>query len=107
PCAATLVLLWFARDNPGAEGILRKATPIAWALLVVIGSYGIASTQDLWALPKARVEATRRLEAAGVPRTAIDAGFEYNVWTELIISGHINNLRVINPPGAYRPGLSQ
>src|ERR1700675_1378212 len=107
PWAATVALLWFAKDNPGAEEVLRKAMPIAWALLAVLAFYGIAATQDLWALAKARVEATRRLEAAGVPRTAIDAGFEYNAWTELMISGHINNHRVINPPGGYRPGLSQ
>jgi hypothetical protein len=91
PWAAAIVLLWFAKENPRAEEMRRKAVPI----------------KDLWSLAKARVEATRKLEAEGVPRTAIDAGFDYNVWTELMISGHINDHRVFNPPGAYRPGLSQ
>ena len=107
PCAATILVLWFESDNPGSEPMLRRAMPFAWALLAVLGAYAISSTQDLWSIASARVVAVRKLEAAGVPRTAIDAGFEYNAWTELSISGHLNNHRVINPPGAYRPGLSQ
>ena len=107
PWAATVALLWFAKDNPRADEIGRTAMPFAWALLCVLAFYGIASTQDLWALAEARVKATRTLEAAGVPRTSIDAGFEYNAWTELMVSGHLNFFRVRNPPGAYRPGLSQ
>jgi hypothetical protein len=73
----------------------------------VLGAYVILSTQDLWSLASARVVAVRKLEAAGVPRTAINVGFEYNAWTELSISGHLKNHRVLNPPGAHLPGLSQ
>jgi len=107
PWAATAALLWFAKDNPRSEGMLRKSMPIAWALLAVLAFYAIASTQDLWALAKARVEATRKLEAGGVPRTAIDAGSEYNAWTELMNSGRINSRWVRNPPGSYNPNFSQ
>jgi hypothetical protein len=107
PWAATVAWLWFAKDNPRAEETKRRAMPFAWAILAVLAFYGIASTQDIWSLAEARAKATRTLEAAGVPRTSIDAGFEYNAWTELMISGHLNFHRVLNPPGAYRPGLSQ
>jgi hypothetical protein len=107
PWAATVMLLWFEKDNPGAERMIRRARPFAWALLAVLAFYAMASTQDLWALAEARVLATRKLEAAGVPRTAIDAGFEYNAWTELQINGRLNSRWVLNPPGAYRQGLSQ
>ena len=107
PWAATVLLRWFEKDNPEAERMLRRAMPFARALLAVLALYAIASTQDLWALAEARVVATRKLESARVPRTAIDAGFEYNAWTELQISGRINSRLVLNPPGAYRPGLSQ
>src|SRR5208283_5108212 len=107
PWAATVLLLWFKKDNPDAEPMSRRAMPVAWALLAVLAFYAIASTQDLWALAGARVVATRKLESAGVPRTAIDAGFEYNAWTELQISGRLNSRWVLNPPGAYRPGLGQ
>ncbi len=106
PWAASVVLLWFAKENPGVDQLARSARPFAWVLLAVLAFYGIAITQDYWALGTARVEATRKLEAAGIPRTAIDAGFEYNGWTELLVSGHLNFYRVFNPPDAYRPGLS-
>jgi hypothetical protein len=106
PWAATLMLLGCETDETGRRS-LRRAMPYAWALLAVLGAYAVITTQDLWSLARARVVATRKLEAAGTSRTAIDAGFEYNVWTELSISGHVNNHRVINPPGAYRPELSQ
>jgi len=104
PVAATVFLLWPETGTKG--GVFgRRAMSIALALLAVLGTYAILSTQDLWALSRARVAATRKLEAAGVARTAIDAGSEYNVWTELQINGRINGHRVVNPPGAYRPEL--
>jgi Dolichyl-phosphate-mannose-protein mannosyltransferase len=104
PLAATVFLLWVKPEkNDAVFG--RWGMPVALASLAVLGSYAILSTQDLWALSRARIAATIKLEGAGVPRTAIDAGSEYNVWTELQINGRVNGHRVVNPPGAYRPGL--
>ena len=107
PWAATVLLLWFERDNHNAELMLRKARPFAWALLAVLSFYAVASTQDLWALAKARVVATQELESAGIARTAIDGGFEYNAWTELMINGRMNSRWVINPPGSYSSNQSE
>jgi hypothetical protein len=107
PWAAAVLLLWFEKDNPHAERMLRKAMPFAWALLAVLAFYAIASTQDLWALAEARVVATRKLEAADVARTAIDGGFDYNAWTELMTTGRMNSRWVVNPAGSYNPNLSQ
>jgi hypothetical protein len=107
PWAATVLVLWFERDNPDAEGMMRRAAPVAWALLAMLAFYGIASTQDFWALAEARVKATRKLEAAGVARGKIDAGFEYNMWTEFLNSGRLNSRWVRNPPGSYNPDFSQ
>jgi hypothetical protein len=108
PWAATLMILECGKDERGRSVVtLARSMPYAWALLVVTAIYGILSTQDLWALARARVTAVRRLEAAGVPRTAIDAGFEYNAWTQLLITGYINEWRMRNPPGAYRPQFGQ
>ncbi len=106
PLAATVFLLWAKSEKHGAV-FGPRAMYVALALLAVLGSYTILSTQDLWALARARIAATQKLEAAGVPRTAIDAGFEYNAWTELKINGRMNSRWVVYPPGAYRPGLSQ
>lgn len=107
PWAATVLLLWFEESNLHAEKMLGRALPLAWGVLGIIAFYGIASTQDLWALAQARVVATQKLESAAVPRTAIDAGFDYNAWTELSINGRLNSRWVVNPPGSYDPKLSQ
>lgn len=107
PWAAAVLLLWFERDNPDGTRMMRRVAPVAWALLAILALYGIANTQDYWALAEARVIAAQRLEDAGIPRKAIDAGFEYNVWTELMKSGRMNSHWVRNPPGSYNPNLSQ
>jgi hypothetical protein len=106
PWAATVLLLALG-SGERARQILKSAMPVSWAALAVLALYSVLNTQDYWALARARVSATKRLEAAGVPRTSIDAGFEYNAWTELLLNGRLNSRWVLNPPGAYRPGLSQ
>ncbi|SRR6266566_1520005 len=106
PWVATVMLLWCGSDDRAGR-MLKHATPVAWVLLTVLASYAITSTQDFWALARARASATRKLEAAGVPRTSIDAGFEYNAWTQLMFNGQINSRWVVNPPGAYRADLGQ
>jgi len=105
PWAAAVLLLWSGIDNQDSERLKRRVMPTAWTVLMVLTSYAVLSTQDYWSLARARVAATKRLEAAGVPRTAIDAGMEYNGWSQLLLTGQINNRWVSNPPGAYRPGL--
>ena len=107
PVVATIFLLWFQADNLANRMLHRLVMPLSWALLAVFASYAIASTQDLWALAQARATAAKRLEAAGVHRTAIDAGFEYNSWTQLLISGRMNSRWVVNPPNAYDASLGQ
>jgi len=103
PCASTLLLLWFEADSPNVIRTRRRVMPLAWGVLVIMASYAILSTQDLWSLARARVIAVSRLETSGIPRTAIDAGVEYNGWTQLLTNGQMNDRWVKNPPGAYRP----
>jgi len=105
PCAAAILLIWFQADNQEPERMKRLVMPVAWTVLAVLASYAVLSTQDFWSLARARVAATKRLEAAGIPRTAIDAGMEYDGWSQLLLTGQINNRWMTNPPGAYRPGL--
>jgi len=104
PWAATAMLLRPESGEP-AGNRLPRVTAIAWGLLGVLSIYAVSSTQDLWALARARATAAQRLERAGVSRTEIDAGFEYNAWTELLVSGKLNSRWVRYPPGAYRAGL--
>lgn len=105
PCAGAILLTWFEVDNQESERMKRRVMPVAWTVLAVLASYAVLSTQDFWSLARARVTATKRLEAAGVPRTAIDAGMEYDGWSQLLLTGQINTRWMTNPPGAYRPGL--
>jgi hypothetical protein len=105
PWAATVFLLWAEAGQTGAI-ISRRAMSLSWALLALLAFYAIASTQDYWAIGRARVIAANRLISAGIPRTSIDAGQEYNGWTELEVSGHMNSHWVVNPPNAYDPKLS-
>jgi len=106
PWVATIFLLWLGSDEQ-SETIWRKSKPFAWALLIVLGSYGVANTQDMWALARARVTAAEKLESAGVSRTEIDAAFEYNGWTQLMATGRLNSHWVKNPPNAYVPGETE
>jgi 4-amino-4-deoxy-L-arabinose transferase-like glycosyltransferase len=85
----------------------------SWALLALMALYGVATTHDALAAGRARLTAAHALERAGVPRTEILAGLEYDGWTQLETAGFINNSLIGNPAGAYRqvtctgPGVVQ
>jgi hypothetical protein len=103
PCAASVALLWPESAEARSASPARKPGLASWVTLAILAAYAILSTQDLWALARARVAAAQKLEAAGIPRTAIDAGLEYNGWTQLLATGHLNDRWALEPPGAYRP----
>jgi hypothetical protein len=69
----------------------------------VFALYGVATTHDAFAASRARAEAARALEQAGIPRIEIAAGFEYDGWTQVAATGYVNNWQLENPRGAYRP----
>jgi len=73
------------------------------AVLAIVAVFSVAATHDYFAMSRARLAAAEELRSAGVPRTAIDAGFEYNSWTQVNQGGHLNDYRIVNPPGLYRP----
>ena len=79
----------------------RRPPAAAWALLAVYGAYAVATTRDVSALAAAREAAGRQLVAAGIPRTAIHGGFEYDAVTQLTERGRINDPRV-HPRWAYK-----
>lgn len=74
----------------------------SFGLLAVLAAYGIASTHDYFATNRARLRAAERIESTGVPRTAIQGGWEYDSWTQLQEVGYINDWRLENPRDAYR-----
>ncbi len=75
----------------------------SWILLTVFALYGVATAHDQFAMARAQSTAARNLELAGIPRTEITAGFEYDGWTQLETMGYANNPQIENPAGAYRP----
>jgi len=105
PCASIALLLEFARRDGEVQRSRRLVMRLSWAALSILAFWAVVNTQDYWSLARARAVATRKLEAAAIPRTAIDAGMEYNYWTQLLVNGQLNWRFVKNPPGAYRPGF--
>ena len=59
---------------------LPTIRPVSLALTAVLAWYAVAGTHDYLAWNRARFAGLATLEAAGVPATAIDGGFEYNAW---------------------------
>jgi hypothetical protein len=98
PCAAVPMLL-------AAQAYRRRPSPLAWGLLALWAGYAIATTQELWAMNRARATAAAELNGEGVAPTNITAGFDVDLWTELDAAGHLNSNRIKNPPGAFRPGV--
>lgn len=77
-----------------------------WICAVAIAIYGvlaIAGTHDWFAWQRARVEAINEVRAAGVPRTEIQGGLEYDGWTQIENGGHINQPLVEFPSGTFDP----
>jgi hypothetical protein len=78
---------------------LPTATVVA---LIVYGVFTVAATHTVFAWHRARFAAIQELRAAGIPPTQIQAGFEYDGWTQIQATGHVNNKAVRNPPNGYQ-----
>ena len=95
---AAVPLLWFCQAQ-----ISPRVSRWSWAAMALYAFYGVATTHDAFAAARARSLAARSLEEAGISRTEIDGGFEYNGWTQLEAVGYVNAPAMEKPEGAYRP----
>jgi hypothetical protein len=77
------------------------------AILAIYGIIAVAGTHDWFAWQRARLVAIHELRVAGVARTEIQGGFEYDGWTQLRNGGYINDPRIKNPQNAYHPVLEK
>jgi hypothetical protein len=78
--------------------------PFAGILLVgIMAIYGVAVTHNLFAFDRARMAIAAELRDAGVPGTALDNGWYYNMLVELKYAAYINDSEIENPAGAYVP----
>ena len=78
----TLILVRVYRQTIG-ERLPRLCSVVG----VIYAAYAVATMHDLFAFDRARVDAAKRDIAKGLPRTAIEGGFEYDGWTQLEQNG--------------------
>jgi hypothetical protein len=82
---------------------LSRPHVLSYLALLVFAYYSIAGTHDCFAVDRARLQAVEEVRHAGVPRTAIQGGFEYDSWTQVEAVGYINNAGIRIPQNAYHP----
>jgi hypothetical protein len=70
-------------------------------MLLLFSLFGIATAHDFFARSRARLHAAEEVIHSGVARSMVSAGLEYDGWTELDLSGHINDERIANPPHQF------
>jgi hypothetical protein len=95
---AVIALLTLSQE----EGKVKPAA-ISWLVLAVFGLYTVAATYDRYALSRALVLAAKEIQESGVPRTAIEGGFEFDGWTQIETAGYVNSPFIRIPKGAYDP----
>lgn len=91
---AALLLLRLCQERLSAR--LRT---LPWALLVVFTLWTIAGLHDWIESHRARIAAVERIEAAGVPRWKVNAGYEYDGLTQIDMQGAVVDPRVTYPAG--------
>jgi hypothetical protein len=87
------------------ERIHREIPGLAVATLVIVAILGVAGTHDLFAMARAEVRLTDSLQQAGIPRTEIRGGFDFDTVTEVYTAGYLNDPHLVNPPGSFHPHL--
>ncbi len=103
-----IVLLRYYQDfvvsdgkQPSSTFTIGRLPTICYLALLVFAYYSVAGTHDWFSLDRARVQAAEEIRRSGVPRTAIQGGFEYDGWTQLEAAGYINDPRIRIPKGAF------
>ena len=79
----------------------NRLPAVSYAVLALFTCFAVAGTHDEFVISRARLQAVHEVLAAGVPRTAVSGGIEYDGWTQIETQGYLNDPRLINPPGSY------
>jgi 4-amino-4-deoxy-L-arabinose transferase-like glycosyltransferase len=85
------------------EKVGDRLPKISVFMVFLFGAFAVAGMHDLFALGRARLTAINEMLAAGVVKTEIQAGFDYDGWTQLESTGYINDPRLRIPVGAFHP----
>jgi hypothetical protein len=78
-----------------------RVSLLSYTVLAAFAAYGVLATHDLFALNRARIAAVHEVLASGISPNLVQAGFEYDGWTEIALVGHFNDKRIQNPYNAY------
>lgn len=83
---------------------VRPALPAAaWALISVFVTVNTMGMHDTFNLFRAQTRLLERLQLAGVSRLEVDGGTQFNGWSEILQTGHLNDPRIRFPAGAFHP----
>ncbi|MGC9198731.1 MAG: ArnT family glycosyltransferase [Acidobacteriaceae bacterium] len=85
------------------QSVSAELPMAAAALVALMAIYGVAVTHNMFSLYRARVALADELRAKGVPGSAVDGGWEYNLNVELRHADHLNSPGIRLPADAYRP----
>lgn len=96
-----LWLLWLYQDRRKLE-----VPAAAFLLIALFAAYGITTTHSAFAQRRALLAVVQELRSAGIPDTAVNFGWDYNLDTELRYAPTINDPRVLIPANAYTPAPS-
>jgi hypothetical protein len=85
--------------------VTTKTLAAGFVGLLAFAAFGIAATHDYLAAARARLTAAQQIENSGVPRTSISAGLEYDAWTQMERSRHVDFLAPVEGYRFQLPGL--
>lgn len=95
----TIVLLRYYQDFAAHHGnekrwrfTVGRIPATSQLALLAFAFYGLTGTHDWFAVNRARLEAAEEIRRSGVPSTAIQAGFDYDGWTQIEAAGYITTL---------------
>jgi hypothetical protein len=83
---------------------IQSRIPVAGVLMVSITAiYGMVVVNNMFAFYRARVDIAAELGSAGIPDTAVDNGWEYNLGVELQHANHLNDPHLKTAKNGYIP----
>ena len=85
------------------ERINTSLPVVSWILVGIAAMYSVTANHHSFSFYRARVALAAELQAAGIPDTSVDNGWEYNFGVELKHAGYLNESTIKIPAGAYTP----
>jgi hypothetical protein len=77
---ATVLFAGFLLGGNSPDGLSKRATSAFVLVLALSAAFTVVATRDHLEWNRTRWVATGDLLAAGIPRTSIDGGYEFNGW---------------------------